>query len=351
MIKEIHIENFQSHKNTTLKLSKGVNVITGSSDSGKTAIIRALTKLVWNKPSGDSFCSSWGGKTAIEVFTDDLYLGYFKKGNDSEYILGDTHFKAFGTSVPEEIQAALNLTEINLQQQLDSPFLLSETSGNVAQYFNKIAKLDKIDTTTQNVNKAIREINNDIKYQNEQLKKYKKELEEYPNLVAIEIKLDEIEDKEKERNKISGLLSSLNKLIILIDDVEERIEESSGILKFEKTVNKTIAKIKAKEELNENIIELAGILEDIEMCEYKTQKLNKKIKLEKIVNNVLNKIANTQILIKDKRILYGLISNIATIKEKLLKTQKKVATLEKQYGENFPDVCPLCGTPKTKVKL
>ena len=59
MIKQINIKNFQSHKSTQLKLDPGVNVIVGSSDSGKTAIIRAYLWVVDNRPLGNAFVSHW----------------------------------------------------------------------------------------------------------------------------------------------------------------------------------------------------------------------------------------------------------------------------------------------------
>ena len=70
MIQSVHIQNFQSHKNSTLEFSPGVNIIVGTSDSGKTAIIRALRWVVWNRPSGDSLRSTWGGKTSVEICLD-----------------------------------------------------------------------------------------------------------------------------------------------------------------------------------------------------------------------------------------------------------------------------------------
>ncbi|MFR9297315.1 MAG: AAA family ATPase, partial [Aedoeadaptatus pacaensis] len=41
-IEKIILVNFQSHVYSELSLSRGVNVIVGPSDSGKTAIMRAL---------------------------------------------------------------------------------------------------------------------------------------------------------------------------------------------------------------------------------------------------------------------------------------------------------------------
>ena len=71
MIKKIQIQNFQSHKETTLKLDPGVNIIVGTTDSGKTSILRALRWVIWNRPSGDDFRSWWGGNTSVEVIINE----------------------------------------------------------------------------------------------------------------------------------------------------------------------------------------------------------------------------------------------------------------------------------------
>lgn len=42
-IESIRIQDFQNHQDTYIKLVPGLNLITGSSDSGKSAIIRALS--------------------------------------------------------------------------------------------------------------------------------------------------------------------------------------------------------------------------------------------------------------------------------------------------------------------
>src|SRR5512133_726261 len=155
MIKSLAILNFQSHEKSKLDFSPGVNVIVGSSDSGKTAIIRALRWIIWNRPSGDSIRSNWGGATNVLLETEEGIIRRAKDKTD-QYELKlqggkDLVFKAFGTSVPQEIADFLNINEINLQGQLDAPFLLSESPGAVALHFNKVARLDKIDTGLQNI--------------------------------------------------------------------------------------------------------------------------------------------------------------------------------------------------------
>ena len=54
-IQEVTIEGYQSHTNSTFCLSPGLTVITGPSDAGKTAIIRALLWFACNAPTGEAF--------------------------------------------------------------------------------------------------------------------------------------------------------------------------------------------------------------------------------------------------------------------------------------------------------
>ena len=66
MIKQLNIHNFQSHEDSSLNFTEGVNVIIGASDSGKSAIIRALKFVVYNSPSGSDMRSWWGGETSVK---------------------------------------------------------------------------------------------------------------------------------------------------------------------------------------------------------------------------------------------------------------------------------------------
>ena len=59
MINTLQIEGFQSHDSTEIELSKGVNVIIGSSDSGKSSIIRACKWAFQNRPQSDSFRNNY----------------------------------------------------------------------------------------------------------------------------------------------------------------------------------------------------------------------------------------------------------------------------------------------------
>ena len=56
MISRIVIHNFQCHKDLDLDLGRST-VLAGNSNSGKTAVLRALYWVLYNTPSGDSYVS------------------------------------------------------------------------------------------------------------------------------------------------------------------------------------------------------------------------------------------------------------------------------------------------------
>ena len=65
MIKSLKIENFQSHKDSYLEFSNGINIISGKSNNGKTAILRALNWVITNRPQGIAFKSTFSDKKEI----------------------------------------------------------------------------------------------------------------------------------------------------------------------------------------------------------------------------------------------------------------------------------------------
>ncbi|MFW6173626.1 MAG: AAA family ATPase, partial [Elusimicrobiota bacterium] len=141
MIKSLELNNFQSHKNSLLEFDPGVNIIVGNTDSGKSSLIRSLKLVIYNKPSGDSFISHWAKQLNVKLEVDDHTIQRVK-GSSNKYILDDKEFTSFGTTTPDEINQVINMSDVNTQFQLDPAFLLSSTSGEVAQYLNKVANLD-----------------------------------------------------------------------------------------------------------------------------------------------------------------------------------------------------------------
>ena len=71
-ITKIRLENFQDHTDTVIELEPGINLITGSSDAGKSAALRALNFVLHNQPRGDAFIQL--GANEYDQNPEDLFL-------------------------------------------------------------------------------------------------------------------------------------------------------------------------------------------------------------------------------------------------------------------------------------
>ena len=160
MLKALDLQDFQSHHDTRLEFCSGVNAIVGSSDCGKSSVLRALRWVIENRGSSEAFKSHWSDTvfaTVVDGNNNVIMRGRDKKEN--LYNLNGETFKAFGTQVPEPIGKALGFQDVNLQAQMDAPFLLSATPGEVARYLNTVMGLDKIDDSLAAITGTARELN------------------------------------------------------------------------------------------------------------------------------------------------------------------------------------------------
>ena len=158
MLQKIYLKNFQSHKDTTITLAKGLNAIVGTSDSGKSAIMRALRWVVYNRPVQHISTYKYDEADKKEIMSaamefDDVTVTRFKKGTVNGYTLSNVAepLAAIKTTVPKEVSDALQLSDVNMQSQHKAYFLLTEKGSKKAAKFNEIANLASMDMCVSEV--------------------------------------------------------------------------------------------------------------------------------------------------------------------------------------------------------
>jgi exonuclease SbcC len=346
MIRSLEIFNFQSHKGTRLEFSKGVNVIIGSSDSGKTSIIRALRWLIWNRPTGDEFRSSWGGDTEVIAQFDKFEI-IRKKGKENFYSFlssGKGHvFKAIGTDVPEEIIKALNINEINLQYQLDAPFLLSNTPGEVAQHFNRVAKLDKIDSGIQNIQREIRELEQGIKFKTTQVSQQEEELKKFDHLEKFEVEVEVLEMTEKRLISKRNALKELELLCGELQNTNDEIDEYTNILSLEKQVNSIDNNITLSGEKEVKLLKLESLVNHIQQVNNNISKGEELLKSYDAVNKIIWDIDQRDTFKLQLKSLKEDTAYITLSQAKILDMEDQIKILQKQFDKEMGNTCILCG--------
>lgn len=163
-ITKVIIENFQAHKKTTVfPAAVGqLTVLTGPSDSGKTAVIRALRWALYNIPQGTDYIRAGTSTARVTVeYSSGHQVIRERTRSYNRYIVVDAvgerqTYEGFGNSVPLEVQLVTGVRPVviadmeilvNLSEQLDGPFLGSKSvsAGTRAKALGKLAGTEEID--------------------------------------------------------------------------------------------------------------------------------------------------------------------------------------------------------------
>ena len=360
MIHKIILKDFQSHWNTELDLSPGINIITGTSNSGKTAIIRGLKWLITNRPLGDSIVRR--GCTHDKKNCTEISVQLVQEGNPilrrwrrksengySYQIEGQEieEFKAFGSTVPQEILDLLNFSEINVQYQHDSYFLVFDSPGQVASYINKVTKLDEVDNIVSELSSQIRSSEKDIRRNQEELDEVVEQISLFDSLFDQESFLKILQEAEKIDKEILDLCSKEKELYSLVEglkDIESsKISISPEMLDLLDEVQNSFIEYV-------DISELHGTLNSI---------ISKYSQLDdiKVSQEIKDLLKDLQEEIKEYIGLEDISQGISNIQESLSRAdylieccQESKEKYEKEMQELYAqlDTCPACGEKLTK---
>ena len=152
-LKKLIVKNFESHKDTSVVFSPGINIITGDTDVGKSSLRRACEWVVCNRPLGTEFIN-WDSKSS-SVILDEVEKYRSQSGKHFYKCRGIT-YKAFGHGVPGAVTRELRLSDENIQGQHDPYFLLKDSPGQVARVLNSVTDLSLIDRCLKEGKKRIR---------------------------------------------------------------------------------------------------------------------------------------------------------------------------------------------------
>ncbi len=230
MINNIKLHNFQSHRDSYLEFDKGINVIMGQSNQGKTAVLRALNWVVNNKPSGLAFKSHNSEKKDVCAVTLSINGHEItRKKNDSinSYEIDSSVFSTLGNSIPVEVSSAIGMTGINIQTQFERHFLLMDSPGEVGRTVNKIVNLEIIDSLISSINSKVLSINKEYEIKKEELNIIYQKLDKFKDLDFIENSVNEIVELNSKLNRLKDevfalfhLRNELNKVEFIISENE-----------------------------------------------------------------------------------------------------------------------------------
>lgn len=362
-INKLTLENFQSHKFSVIDFDQGLNAIVGPTDSGKTAILRAIKWALYNEPQGDFFIRK--GETNISVkveFSNGNIIHRYrtKSKNGYEIIYSDgkiSSFEGFGTKVPVEVFEVSQMPKINLGQneskslnmaeQLDGPFLLSDTSSLKAAAIGKLVEADVVDFALGQVNLDLKNIKKEARFIDENLLEVDNQLKEYDYLIDLRKTINKLEEYKDELDKKTVLLEKLENIYIKYRELIKNKTIINNILYSLQNLNyvddslqkafEKVAYLQKLTKMQRGYLNNRNRLKDIKTQIYNFEQIatvekdyNKILGKNNLLKNLERIFGNRKILLKNKAIAINLSKSLINVEaseniyEKSLALEKKL---------------------------
>lgn len=347
MIEKLWLQNFQSHKNSELELSPGVNVIVGESGSGKTAILRSLYWLIFGKPSGTSIVRHHI-KTNCQVsawLDNEEPIARIRGKTENCYLFGDEEYRGFGQNVPEPVAKAFNMSDINFTRQLDAPFLLSKSPGEVAQYLNKLVNLDVIENSLSRIGSLSRQWSRDKETLIRTIQNLEEKLEETDWVEEAEQKVQAIEKEQQKYDRRQAVVSRISRELSRHYSAMEQLESCPDHRPLEKRLLQAASIITEYNTASQVLKTLHSAVEQLKNTSTALIMLEPYKGLEQRILDVERERDKHNTITNNITGLKGLLKDHA-MKECDTKTFRHNESLrKKELEENMPEVCPLCEQP------
>lgn len=361
---KVKIKDYQILKEIELDLTKGITAIVGSTNNGKSSIIRAIRGAI-NNQGGNSFVNYDADETqvTIDYLNNRVDWVKSKKQGKSYYnINGEVYNKIGQTQLPEvadifnmpEVSVGNERFQINFWKQLDKPFLVDKTPYQLFEFISQSKDQEQVEQIRQESEKQaqghkkeISTINTIIDTHKAELNKIEKSVELYDSLnkfnsQSMETALDiiektlsgikSIEGLEIEKNSKNSKLKIINKLY---DKAKDLYSEVAKIKKSKEDIENLFDKLnKSKSNLKE--LKNKDIQKDIEFFTNKYREIETYI-------NMANKAKH---LVDDYKYLENKINQSEARKIALQgELSNKEADLMGILTElDKFNVCPLCNS-------
>ena len=243
-ITSVTLKNFQAHKDTTVQFDRGLNIIVGESNNGKTSILRGILWAIDNQPLGNDFIMAGENDCSVTInFSDGTYIergrtvkdtGYYKIryiDDNGKYI--DQTYRGFTNAVPVEVanvhqMPKVNITKdiethLNVLSQLDGPFLLTESPLVKASAIGRITGTHVIDAAIKESNKTIQSNRKLTKSYSEDLQQKENERKQLPDIKSMEAFTKKYAYIVKYITKLNDSVIKLNTNLQQINQYQQQI--------------------------------------------------------------------------------------------------------------------------------
>lgn len=363
-IEKITVHNFQCHKDLSLELGR-VTTIVGPSDSGKSALMRALDWVCFNRGRVALLTRRGEKDTSVTITIDGHEVT--RTTSNNAYIVDGVELGCIGRTIPAEVVSLFRMTEDNLQRQHDYLFWFSVKGGELTRNFNRIVDLTKLDEWVRAGSSIERSFHEKVKYCVTRMGEL---LDEERHLIPFE-KMAIVFDGLKllfteigtKRNRLTGVINLLtdisnnNRNLQFLTDYKT---ELSGLLDlgsryFDGTTRLTdiknalrlVARVEKGTEYRNDLRKLACCYYDGLTAISRRDSLNAIISVLNIeipnITKYRELLRSLETAIRRMVGISRLIDQIGEIESNIVATRRHLNELKTELTTKLDGVCPICG--------
>ncbi|MGZ4033070.1 MAG: AAA family ATPase [Tumebacillaceae bacterium] len=233
-IRNLRIENFQSHELTEMAFDEGLNVIVGASDQGKSAVIRALRWLLFNEPRGSDFIRVGASQCRVSIeLADGSRVTRERTASKNRYIVVKSDgteqvYEGFGNTVPKEVSDVTGVAKVMLDEdhettlhlgtQLEPPFMLSEPGSIKAKAIGRLNGVHIIDAASRDTHRDLTRLVSDERTQYTLLEEVEEELGHFSDVLYMESIMPTLESMQAQ---IKDMITRRERLQMLLKQYTE----------------------------------------------------------------------------------------------------------------------------------
>jgi len=226
MISQLQVRNFQSLKKVDIDLGL-FTVILGPSNSGKSALIRALQALTSNI-RGSSFITQGQSSATISALSDEWRVT-LEKGDSSSYRVvypdgSEKTYTKLASAVPDDITRLLNMVpsgeagSLSFASQEDPPFLLKTPGSSVARVLGDLTHVSLVFEAVRESNRRKSAASSEVKTRQTDLNILLGKAEPFMDL---KLKHEVLSRQESSLAEVDILWASASRLSSLVEDLEQ----------------------------------------------------------------------------------------------------------------------------------
>lgn len=361
---KVKITNYQILKDIELNFVKGINAIVGSTNNGKSSIIRAIKGAI-NNQGGSGFIKYNADETQVNIThnSDSVIWTKSKKQGKSNYNINGEIYNKIGQTQLLEVADIFNMPEINVGNerfqinfwnQLDKPFLVDKTAYQLFDFISKSKEQEQVDTIKQESDKQVQTYKKSVEYNYMLIDRYNKELINKDIITKNLKNLDKFNTKTLEEavnvlTKTINSLSIINNLNSTIKSIEINLTTiNENLNKLYELYTKADKLLKDYSSTEELFMELELLDHTIYSCSrvLDTSKLSFYISIKnklEIKFNELEELTNLLDVIIELLNEYKAIDvNIKTNNKEIKDLNNQIKLLNKELDSY--KVCPLCNS-------